>query len=738
MPVPTSILLVLSLVLAVVVGPNVEQTIWGPALLALGAASVCAAIGLWRRKATPDQLGLSALGLMTCLWIAWRATLSPVAEWAEADALLLAAAVSTFVCLKSCAGDPRAESILRYGVALLLLACVIVIGLQVADPSFRVLYAYGSKSTFAAGFYTQYNHCANFLIGASLLTLAGACLGPDRRTVRIALAVIGILGLAAVWFTKSRGGMLGAAVGMGVFCSGILLLGHRRKAKWFPAAAIAFPIIGLALGILLMIAWQDAQEARSINGAAATLSGLMDNMSRLQLLGIAVSCIGLHPLIGGGSRSFAWESLQAWDAKESGFRNTIPEFVHNEWLQAFTDYGLIGGGLLLVPLFAIGIRACLHLLFDPSGSKDSHLDAWRLGGLAAMAGVGTQACFSFVFHMLPDVMLLGAFMAMASTGQRRMLSGTLRHAQVALWLVPLLASLAFFMPPALRSAQVTVLTALPIHGKHAERLSPHEKIAALDRGIALMPMATMHHRRGLLHQELALQSADEAKLHHAQLAAADYESALELNPYHGDSLVNLANTLSHLGNANEAEAAYERLIRFQGGLEAVYRGHYHFALHWQRKGIRQMNGADPDAAVFSLRQAVHHVDQAMDTVGPHLMGATGRSLQISCHEMLGMLLEAKNQQDEALVCYEHAAGMHGNGGLHVHFRSAALLAKQANTLWFSREPQKALALFLQARQKAQQSHGRLPEGISTEQRDTFNRKLNHAIQTLQSAGIQAD
>lgn len=736
---PTSILLVLSLILAVVVGPNVEQTIWGPALLALGAASVCAAIGLWRRKELPDHLGLSALGLMTCLWIAWRASVSPVAEWAQADLLLLAAAVCTFICLKSIAGDPRAEAILRHGIALLLLACVIVIGLQVADPSFRVLYAYAGAFKFTAGFYTHYNHCANFLIGASLFTLAGACLGPDRRAVRVALAIIAALGLGAIWFTQSRGGMLGAAVALGVFCSGILLVGHRRKAKWFPVAAITFPIIGLLITIGFLYLWQDAQDTRmAATGKPGTITALMDDLTRLPLLGVAASCIGLHPLIGGGSRSFAWESLQVWDPKESDFRNTIPEFVHNEWLQAITDYGLIGGGLLLVLLFTIGIRACLHLLFDPSGKKDDPVDAWRLGGLAAMAGVGTQGCFSFVFHMLPDVMLLGAFMAMASTGQRRMLSGAPRHAQVAMWILPLLASLAFSVPTAVRSVPVTVLTALPIHGKHAERLSHQKKITALDRGIAFMPMATMHHRRGLLHQELALGSEGESKLHHAGLAAADYERALELNPYHGDSLVNLANTLSQLRQSEEAGRAYQRLVRLQGGMENVYRGRYFHAQHLYKQSLREMIDGKQEEALASIRQAIAEIDRAAEQSSSYKFGAEGVSLQIACYERLGMLLEAKDHQDEALASYEHAAGLYGGSGMHVHFRTAALLAKRANALWFSREPQKALALFLQARQKLQQSQGRLPEGISSDQRDTFIRKLDHAIQTLQDAGFQPE
>ena len=133
----------------------------------------------------------------------------------------------------------------------------------------------------------------------------------------------------------------------------------------------------------------------------------MDNTIRLYLLGIAVQCIGLHPMAGGGSRSFSWECFRFGETTAQGARQPKPELVHNEWLQSATDYGLVGAGLLIGLLGSLALAAILRLLFEDSSKERDHRDAWRIGALAALAGILVQSCFSFVFHLMPGILLLG-------------------------------------------------------------------------------------------------------------------------------------------------------------------------------------------------------------------------------------------------------------------------------------------------------------------------------------------
>ena len=120
-----------------------------------------------------------------------------------------------------------------------------------------------------------------------------------------------------------------------------------------------------------------------------------------------MSCIAMHPWTGGGSRSFSWECFQFWDPKTQGFGGAKPEMVHNELAQTATDYGLVGLVLLVALLVTLLLGCLLRVLFENSSTKNDHSDAWRIGGFAALIGMLVQGCFSFVFHTLPGIVLLG-------------------------------------------------------------------------------------------------------------------------------------------------------------------------------------------------------------------------------------------------------------------------------------------------------------------------------------------
>ena len=177
MPAISSIFLVLSLVFAVVIGPQTRPWTWGPAMLALGISVVAALPAIWKRGKAPADFGMLAFGALTAGWFAWRAWVSPVSEFGQADLMLVAGVVGAFVSVRAIAGHGGAERILSWGIALLLLASVVVIGKQLIDPTFTPVFRARSGDRMISGFFAHYNDAANYLIASSMLVGGAALFG---------------------------------------------------------------------------------------------------------------------------------------------------------------------------------------------------------------------------------------------------------------------------------------------------------------------------------------------------------------------------------------------------------------------------------------------------------------------------------------------------------------------------------------------------------------------------------
>jgi tetratricopeptide (TPR) repeat protein len=726
-PAVTAIFLVAALVLAVVIGPQTRPWTWGPAMLALGFAVTAALPVFWRKGRLTADFGLVALGTVTAAWFAWRAWISPVAELGEADLLLLAGAVGSFISIRAIEGNPPAERILLWGVALLLLANVVVIGMQVADPDFTPVFR-SRAAAFPSGFYAQYNEAANYLIASSLLVAGAALFGRQGLPTRILWGLIAIAGLAAVYFTRSRGGILGAAVGGGVFAAAALAIAQRQKARWFAPALIAIPIIGVAIGGFLLTGWEDSQELRR---AGSGIDGMWDNNCRLYFLGVALSCIGLHPLAGGGSRSFSWESFRFADKTLQGDIAThIPEQVHNEWLQSATDYGIIGAGLLTGLLGTLAIVAVIRILFAGPSREAGAGDAWCLGGLAALAGMFVQSCFSFVFHLLPGILLLGICLGQLSRAPATPATTPKRVGSQVLLSLAALACAALLLPTGWKGTRVTRIL-WPSYLSKVAATSNEARVGALTEAIALWPQPTFYQDRAFVFQEAAAAGAGPKTRAAAEQAIRDFEAAELLHPYDPSPVVNRANLLSQLHRDAEAEDAYNRAIQLQGGMEPGFRGHFSLANHLLRKSIRQFDPQDPSPALASMEIAAQQIEEAVEQM--HWVIADMRESRVSIHESLGAAREANGDYQGAMAAYDFAATL--IIGVRAHYRAGVLHGKMATTAWNARRPAEALAHFIEAKNHIGRTP-ELPQGVTPSQRADYLAYLDRTIAFLKGAKIE--
>jgi tetratricopeptide (TPR) repeat protein len=727
-PAVSSVLLVAALALAVVIGPQTRPWTWGPAMLCLAGAALCAIPALWRRGKSPGDFGMIALGTLTGGWFAWRAWASPVAEAGLADLLLLAAVLGCFVVVRVISGNIRAERILSWGVALLLLASLLVVGRQMMDPGFSPVFRTKAAENAVTGFFGHYIDGSNFLVVSSMLAAAFGLFGSHGRAVRVIWVLMAICGIAGVWFTHSRGGILAVAAAGVVFAIALLILGKRRDANWFVPAMIAVPVIVMAITAFFYRGWSAAQEARQ--GSSDDIVRILDDVSRLYFLGVALSCVNLHPMAGGGSRSFSWECFQFVGGKEQGDISTHrPELVHNEIMQAATDYGWIGAGLLVVLIGGTGIRCLLQLLFGERKEETGFSDSWRLGAMAAMAGMLAQSCFSFVFHLLPGAMLLGIGLGMMSRG-RGVPSGPPTTGVKILLTVAALAVAGLAIPHGWTGTRVT-RTLWPTHyGKDAET-SAESRIDALTAAIRLWPHTAFLQERAALFQTLAGTPGQAGFNQPAERALQDYGAAAKLHPFEPGFAVNRANILSQLGRDAEAEHAYHQAIRLQGGMEPGFRAHFSFAGHYLRKGLRLFDPGQPDAGHEALELAAEQIETAVARM--HWVTADMNDPRVTIHENLGTAREAAGDREGALASYQFATKLFN--GRRVHYRSGVLIGKMAVDAWSRRQPSLALKWFIEARRQLGQTGGHLPAGVTLSQSAEYLAYLERSIEFLKGAKV---
>ena len=720
-----AIALVIALLLAVVFGPLLEMWAWGPALLALVVACVPALWSLVRGGGGRTPGWLVWLGLASVGWFGWRALSSPVADYGVADGLLMLGAVGAFVVVRALDGNPRAGRVLAWGMALLVFASVVLVAVQLKNPGFRIQFG-KVDNPLPGGFFGSYSEGAHFLIGCSLVTGALAVFGRGGWFGRTLLGVIALAGMAAVILMRSRGGMVGGAVGLAVFMVLVLVQAKRQNCRWFPVGVIAIPLMGAVAAAFLWWGWSFAQESRF---GDADYGKLMDNSGRLHMGSVAVSCAARHPWVGGGSRSFSWECYQEWDVKDYGYLGGRPDMVHNELLEAITGYGVVGGVLLVAFFGAVAIRSLVALVVIDGPDELKVGGGWRVGGLAAAAGMLAQSNFSFLFHLMPSMILLGCCLGCACNQVGGEIAlGRRIPAKVGMVLLGVLV-IAAGLPAGVLGTRVCMVVWPVAYGEMAKQ---HEEgVVRFRAACEIWPQYDLHMWLGTKRQMLAFEKSDpECRGKLMTEARGSYEKAHRANPYEPAPVLINASLSSLLGDYERAERDFDLAIQLQGRLEHVFNGYRTAAEHFQRKATGLYEGGDLEGGLANMKAAACAIDKS----GELGMGWMIRAKTISIHESLGVMLEMAGESKDAYMAYDRASGV--PGGFAAHLRASRLLYQEADRFWKSRKAGEALYLFERALERYHRSNQVSVPGISAEQRKALLEVIQRSIATLKAGKVE--
>jgi len=139
------------------------------------------------------------------------------------------------------------------------------------------------------------------------------------------------------------------------------------------------------------------------------LKSITDKSARLPFFRLGYQLGTLHPVLGGGSESYAYRYVQHFVMDGGAYKHHQPlqvEFfpsAHNVYLQTFAGKGLVGL-LLLLGIFVSCFAAALPILITPAAAPDPR----RLSLIAAtgsLVGFGVYGLFQEIFY-IPSLQLL--------------------------------------------------------------------------------------------------------------------------------------------------------------------------------------------------------------------------------------------------------------------------------------------------------------------------------------------
>lgn len=270
-----------------------------------------------------------------------------------------------------------------------------------------------SQST-AFGPFINRHHFAGYMELTIALPLGLLFAGSvEKEKQLLYLFAAGLMGVALV-MTSSRGGIVSLVAEIMFFVVVSALWkrptseGSRRERKRLKGA-----MIRLALGIGLMVA---LFVGVIMLGGEFSISRFIDSVNtddpttgRAHFWSVALQMIKSHPILGTGLGAFGVIYTQ-YDSRNGLFRL---EQAHNDYLQIFSDGGVVGAAIAFCFVAILCWRALTRM--------QSHDDFRRGIALAALGGcfaVLVHSFFDFTLHTTSNALLFLVLAAMATLNGR--------------------------------------------------------------------------------------------------------------------------------------------------------------------------------------------------------------------------------------------------------------------------------------------------------------------------------
>ena len=435
-------------------------------------------------------------------------------------------------------------------------------------------------------FFLYKNFAAQLNVALGMAALVYAWIVRGRLAVWLAAA--GAASLAAAFCVPSRAGWLLVPAGIAVawFAYPAACAALKRRVGWLYVVLTVLGLIAVVGGVIAALQ----------HGIPASVGQVLDSHERLQIANYAASVPreGAVYWFGSGARTFLWEVLPSFQ-----WGRFLPNYAHNEYLQARMDYGVAGLTLMIAVLLGhivLGARR-LTLVREPEEA------AVTAAALVVVCLAALHACVEFVWHHVALVSLTAFFLGVLASpcptprSPLKALGASGRAVLALLALAVMLGAswLAFQLAPGWLG-----------QWKYARSVESKEP---LERQMEILGNIVERYPDPAVVDFYAKQTARTAPgastMERVQSLLGRAES---MNPRHVFNAYTRASYLDALGRHEEAEAVLRRMSA-EGGIQSLqtYSWRALYAMHLASWGRRLLAEPGPKGRARSLLQYAENI-----------------------------------------------------------------------------------------------------------------------------------
>ena len=312
-------------------------------------------------------------------------TLTPIAT--KESLLELTTCFVLFFLVIQLFGDSPLVTSRRVGIAVLAFGSIFSF-LSILqffwNPSTIIGVGHDVGSPF--GPYVDRDHYAGLMEMIIPISAAFILSRPKRDPLKGLLWFAVMVPVVSLLLTGSRGGFV-SILGELAILGWVLIWRHPIPGRRMRIAATGLAVVGVAALFLWLVPAYVLSKLSSINNYVPEAS----NGSRPAIWKGSFGIFRDHPLLGAGLGSF----VTVYPAYQTEAQDLVTEHAHNDYIEAVTETGLVGGALIFAALFLFIRNAFRNLT-----AQLRHEPGWiQLGAAIACCGLLIHSFVDFNLHI---------------------------------------------------------------------------------------------------------------------------------------------------------------------------------------------------------------------------------------------------------------------------------------------------------------------------------------------------